>query len=72
MKSAAKIIESREAVRLKVMRVHVQAVQVWFLCPGCNVALEGFLSDPRGINEITCQDCGTEFDIPNAADIVIC
>ncbi len=62
---------ARPASRLKVMHVQVQALQVWFHCPSCNAALEGYLSDPRGCSDITCDACGSEFDIPKAAELVI-
>ncbi|WP_439641860.1 hypothetical protein [Nevskia sp.] len=53
------------------MQVKVEAVQVWFHCPRCEAALEGYLSDPRGCVDITCETCGEEFDIPAAASLVI-
>lgn len=57
--------------RLCVMQVKIEAAQVWFHCPRCEEPLEGFLSDPRGTVDITCDACGEEFDIPATASLVI-
>ena len=57
--------------RLSVLRVLVEPAQVWFHCPRCDAALEGFHCDPRGSRDICCELCGEEFDIPAAAQLVI-
>lgn len=57
--------------RVAVATVYVEAVQVWFNCPHCELALGGFLLDPRGQQGITCEDCGGLFDIPRRAAVVI-
>lgn len=57
--------------RLAVMRVLIQPAQVWFHCPRCDAALEGYDCDPRGSRDISCELCGEEFDIPAAAQLVI-
>jgi Zn finger protein HypA/HybF involved in hydrogenase expression len=62
--------ESRSA-RIAVATVYVEAVQVWFRCPHCQVPLEGFMSDPRGLWDISCDDCGGQFDISRQAHLVI-
>lgn len=54
-----------------VAQVFIEPVQVWFHCPCCHSALEGFFSDPRGQNDVVCDDCGGTFDIPAGARIVI-
>lgn len=60
-----------EPGRLVVSTVYVDPAQVWFPCPGCGTGLEGYLSDPRGIRDMTCEECGTTFDVPARAAIVI-
>lgn len=60
-----------ETARLSVTRVLVEAVQVWFHCPRCEVELTGWLSDPRGERGVICQACGEEFDISAKAHLVI-
>lgn len=60
-----------ESARLCVTQVLVEPVQVWFHCPRCQVELAGFLSDPRGVCGVVCQDCGEEFDISSKAKLVI-
>lgn len=57
--------------RLCVMHVRVEPAQVWFDCPRCGVELEGYYSDPRGQTDVSCDDCGTVFDIPSSASLVI-
>ncbi|TDU31916.1 hypothetical protein DFR24_1300 [Panacagrimonas perspica] len=57
--------------RLCVMHVRVEPAQVWFDCPRCGVELEGYYSDPRGQTDVACEDCGTVFDIPSSASLVI-
>lgn len=59
------------AARLNVSCVLVEAVQVWFHCPRCQIALAGFLADPRGLKDVVCHECGEEFDVPACANIVI-
>jgi hypothetical protein len=49
----------------------VEPLQVWFHCPRCQVALSGFLADPRGLRDVVCQDCGEAFDVPAGANIII-
>ncbi len=71
MKPTSTAVRSPGQARLCVMQVKVEAVQVWFHCPRCEAALEGYLSDPRGCVDITCETCGEEFDIPAAASLVI-
>lgn len=57
--------------RLSVAAVYVEALQVWFHCPYCDAALEGYLSDPRGLRDVHCADCGGQFDVPARASLVI-
>lgn len=59
------------AARLSASCVLVEPAQVWFHCPRCQTALAGFLSDPRGLRDVVCQDCGEEFDVPANANIII-
>ena len=59
------------AARLCVLQVHVAPAQVWFHCPRCDEALEGFFCDPRGTAEVVCDACGTEFDIPHHASLIL-
>jgi hypothetical protein len=59
------------AARLCVGSVMVEAVQIWFHCPRCQTELAGFLADPRGLQDVCCQHCGEEFDVPAGAAIVI-
>jgi hypothetical protein len=60
-----------ESPRLMVSTVYVEPVQVWFPCPACGQALEGYLGDPRGVHDIDCENCGATFDIPARAALVI-
>ncbi|WP_293397467.1 hypothetical protein [Nevskia sp.] len=55
--------------RLCVMRVQVEPARVWFHCPCCEAALEGFYCDPRGQMDVVCDDCGECFDIPLSAGL---
>ena len=57
--------------RLCVMNVRVEPAQVSFDCPRCGVALEGYYSDPRGQQDVCCEECGSEFDIPSNAALII-
>lgn len=63
--------ESVLFARLCVMNVRVEPAQVSFDCPRCGVALEGYYCDPRGQQDVCCEDCGTEFDIPSNANLII-
>jgi hypothetical protein len=40
-------------------------------CPVCEAELEGFASDPRGKNEIECEQCDTKFEIPCDARVIL-
>jgi hypothetical protein len=71
MKKSALRAVPPEPSRLCVSRVYVEAVQVWFHCPVCDTALEGFLTDPRAQRDVVCNDCGATFDIPARAELVI-
>jgi len=72
MNAKARIIDApAAAARLSVSCVLVEPMQVWFHCPRCQIALSGFLADPRGLRDVVCQDCGEEFDVPASANIVI-
>ena len=64
-------VKEVEPARLSVLKIQVEPAQVWFHCPRCDVALEGFDSDPRGQTGIVCDECGAEFDIPPGAAIVL-
>jgi transcription elongation factor Elf1 len=69
---SATLLSGRPApARLTVSAVYVQALQVWFRCPYCEAALEGYLSDPRGLCDIVCEDCGGQFDVAARAALVI-
>jgi len=57
--------------RPRVAQIHVRPDEVWFHCPGCGAALDGYLMDPRGTEDVICEECGTEFDIPPDAGVVI-
>jgi hypothetical protein len=59
------------AARPGVSCVMVEPVRLWVHCPRCQAALSGFVDDPRGLQEIVCQSCGEDFDIPASANIVI-
>ena len=63
--------QPRIRARLSVMRVHVEPAQVWFHCPRCDEALEGYYMDPRGQRDVTCDTCGEQFDVPASAHVVI-
>jgi hypothetical protein len=54
-----------------VAQVYVEPVQLWLRCPHCQVLLDGFQHDPRGLQDVTCEDCGGSFDIPRRAHLVI-
>jgi hypothetical protein len=69
-KSAALVV-SASASKLSVMQVYAEVTHVWFTCPCCNEPLGGFLSDPRGIPEMVCPECGAEFDVPIGAGVVL-
>lgn len=57
--------------RPRVTEIHVVPQQVWFACPGCGAQLEGYYSDPRGTEEVCCEECGLDFDIPADAAVLI-
>ena len=57
--------------RVTVSTVYVEAVQVWFQCPCCGAALGGYVDDPRGLMDVNCEDCGSTFDIPRRAALII-
>lgn len=62
---------ARARSRLAVAAVYVEALQVWFRCPYCEAVIEGYLSDPRGQRDVSCEDCGGSFDVPARASLVI-
>lgn len=68
--SSAQPVSSPRA-RIAVAAIYVEALQVWFVCPHCQIALEGYLGDPRGQPDVVCEACGGTFDLPRTAAVVI-
>lgn len=51
--------------------ITIHAASITVTCPHCEEEQEGFVMDPRGSDEVTCEECQQGFSIPHDAEIRI-
>ena len=56
---------------MKADKIEVMSFTAIIECPNCHTALDGWVSDPRGAEDVECEDCGIKFSIPEDCPVVL-
>lgn len=52
-------------------KIEISSFAITIECPYCNKSLNGWIGDPRGAEDVECEDCGQKFNVPKDCEIVL-
>ena len=53
------------------MKIEVSSYTAIIKCPHCDANVTGWLDDPRGAENVECDECGKTFDVSNDCEVVL-
>jgi hypothetical protein len=52
-------------------KIEVSSFTAVVECPYCHTTIDGWLGDPRGADDVECEDCQQKFNIPSNCEVVL-
>jgi hypothetical protein len=53
------------------MNIRISSFTAVIECPHCGAAITGWLCDPRGVENVECDECEKTFDVPSDTEVIL-